>query len=112
MRLGSLYTLYLALPGDACYVELTVNEAADATWPRDMGSAHFAISVEDLDAVIARLEAEGIRPIIGPLHPADRPDVRVCFLQDPSGFKVELIDGGEFVPPRELLPTSLGGYDD
>jgi len=112
MRLGSgLYTLYLALPDDPHSIELTVNESADATWSRDMGAGHFAISVDDLDATLERLAAKGIKPLGAPMRPGNRPDVRVCFLQDPAGYKVELIDGGEFVPAREALPASVGGYD-
>jgi lactoylglutathione lyase len=111
MRLGKLYTLYLALPGDSYGLELTVNETADASWSREMGAGHIAIVVEDLDAVLARLATKGIAPVIAPHGPAGRGDVRVCFLQDPSGYKVELIDQGEFIPPRETLPDSLGGYD-
>jgi len=111
MRLGALYTLYLSLPGDSNCVELTVNEAADASWPRDMGSGHVAIVVDDLDETLRQLASKGIEPIVAPMHPANRSDVRVCFLQGPSGYKVELIDGGDFRPPKEALPAALGDYD-
>ncbi len=111
MRLGSLYTLYLSLPGDAYGIELTVNESADPTWSREMGAGHIAIIVDDLDATLATLATRGIRPVVSPMNPAGRADVRVSFLQGPSGYRVELIDGGEFHPGREELPKNIGGYD-
>ncbi len=111
MHLGPLYTLYLALPNDRYSLELTVNESAGPDWPRDMGVGHIAISVDDLDATLAALAAKGIQPLAPPMRPANRTDVRVCFLQDPSGYKIELIDGGEFKPAREALPASVGDYD-
>jgi lactoylglutathione lyase len=111
MRLGAIYTLYLSLPDDSYYIELTVNETADEDWPRDMGSAHIAIVVEDLDSVLAHLTTKGITPVTAPTNPGGRSDVRVAFLQGPSGYRVELIDGGEFRPPRESLPAALGSYD-
>jgi hypothetical protein len=37
--------------------------------------------------------------------------VRVCFLRDPVGYKIELIDGGAFRPAREALPSGVGDYD-
>jgi lactoylglutathione lyase len=111
MRLGPLYTLYLSLPGDAVGIELTVNESADPSWSRDMGAGHIAIVVDDLDATLARLAKRGISPVAAPVHPAGRTDVRVAFLQGPSGYRVELIDGGDFQPLQEELPSSLGHYD-
>jgi lactoylglutathione lyase len=111
MRLGALYTLYLSLPGDSCGIELTVNESPDSTWSRDMGAGHIAIVVDDLDATLARLAACGVQPVVAPMHPAGRADVRVSFLQGPSGYRVELIDGGDFQPRQEELPQSLGHYD-
>jgi lactoylglutathione lyase len=111
MHLGALYTLYLSLPNDTHSLEFTVNESGDPNWPRDMGVGHIAISVEDLDATLTALAAKGINPLAAPSRPANRTDVRVCFLQDPAGYKIELIDGGEFRPAREDLPASLGNYD-
>jgi lactoylglutathione lyase len=111
MHLGALYTLYLALPDDQNSLEFTVNESADHSWPQGMGVGHIAICVEDLDATLGHLEAKGIRPLAPPTHPAGRADVRVCFLQDPVGYKIELMDGGEFKPAREALPASVGDYD-
>jgi lactoylglutathione lyase len=111
MHLGVLYTLYLALPNDSYSLEFTVNESGDSQWPRDMGVGHIAIEVEDLDTTLLGLEAKGIKPLAPPSRPANRTDVRVCFLQDPVGYKIELIDGGEFKPAREALPPSVGGYD-
>lgn len=111
IHLGAVYTLYLALPSDSHSLEFTVNEQADGSWPRHMGAGHIAISVDDLDATLAMLAASGIQPLAPPVNPGNRPDVRVCFLQDPAGYKIELIDGGEFKPAREALPPSLGDFD-
>ncbi len=106
MDLGELHTLYLRVPGDAVCVELTVKPDADDAWLGAPGTGHLALSVPRLLDTLAALAGRGIGPVIEPYHPGGRPDVHVCFLADPMGNKVELIDG-EFTPPREPLPFDL-----
>ena len=106
MDLGGSYTLYLGVPGDAYLIELTVNENADQAWVGAPGTGHVALTVEDLDAALSGLAGAGIDAVVKPFHPGNRPDLRVCFLEDPSGYRVELING-EFSPPMDELPAAL-----
>jgi catechol 2,3-dioxygenase-like lactoylglutathione lyase family enzyme len=70
--------------------------------PNDLGDAygHIALSVEDLDGLSARLAEQGIEPEKPPYHPGGRGEFRICFLQDPDGYRIELIDG-EFETPED-----------
>jgi excinuclease UvrABC ATPase subunit len=88
------------LPGDvtrdlsvADVLELTVNEGR--TEPYDLGDGynHIAITVEDIDAVVARLGEAGHQPERPPYHPGGNEAMpRICFFADPDGYRVELID--------------------
>lgn len=106
MDLGGSYTLYLGVPGDAYLIELTVSASADKAWLGTPGTGHIALTVENLDAALSNLDEAGISAVVKPFHPGDRPNLRVCFLEDPTGYRVELING-EFTPPMDKLPDSL-----
>jgi lactoylglutathione lyase len=107
LRLDPRYLLYLGVPGDASpTLELTVNADA-APDDRSPGSGHVALAVDDLDAVLAHLAEAGTEPEAPPFHPGDRADLRVCFVVDPDGIRVELIDG-PFPTPQDPLPDAVG----
>jgi lactoylglutathione lyase len=84
-------TLYfLGFPGQEEELELTVNHDGRSY---ELGTAygHIAIGVDDLEATLARLQEQGIEP--------ERPPYQVreggnwlCFVQDPDGYRIELID--------------------
>jgi len=83
-------TNYFFSMGDQQSVlELTYNHDGRAY---DLGSGygHIAIGVEDLNGTLERLEQQGIEP--------ERPPYQVseggswlCFVQDPDGYRIELI---------------------
>jgi lactoylglutathione lyase len=100
LNFGTAYNLYLGLPGDGDRLELVVN--AGRTEPYDLGEGygHVAVSVPDLDAILARLAEQGIQPERPPYHPGDRTEYRICFVTDPDGYRVELIDGA-FPTPQD-----------
>ncbi|MWA02953.1 lactoylglutathione lyase [Actinomadura sp. LD22] len=110
LRLGEDATLvYLAAPGAPdLTIELAAHHHAPADFDRSPGSGHLALAVGDLDALVARLAKAGVQPESPPYHPGDRPDLRVCFVQDPSGVRVELIEGS-FPTPKDELPAGLSG---
>jgi lactoylglutathione lyase len=101
LNFETAYNLYLGLPGDRDTLELTVNR--DRTEPYDLGEGfnHVAIAVEDLDALLARLAEHGIDPEKPPYAPGGREEYRICFVADPDGYRVELIDGGSFATPQD-----------
>lgn len=102
LEFASAYNLYLGLPGDGDVLELTVNR--DQSEPYDLGSGynHLAVTVEDLDQVLADLRGIGVEPEKPPYHPGGREDLPlIAFVADPDGYRIELIDGGEFATPQD-----------
>ena len=59
----------------------------------DLGSAygHIAIGVDDLDDALAQLKGQGIEPEREPYRVREGGS-RICFVQDPDGYRTELID--------------------
>jgi lactoylglutathione lyase len=47
--------------------------------------------VDDLDETLANLEKQGIEPERGPYRVREGGS-RICFVQDPDGYRIELID--------------------
>ena len=96
------YNVYLGLPGDGDTLELTVN--VGRTEPYDLGDGynHVAVAVDDLDAVLGRLSEIGVTPEKAPYRPGEREDLpRIAFVADPDGYRVELVDGGDFETPQD-----------
>ena len=54
------------------------------------GYGHIALSVDDLDWTLERLEARASSPSGGPT--VREGGSRLCFVRDPDGIKMELID--------------------
>jgi lactoylglutathione lyase len=81
-------------------LELTVNDGRMEPYDLGTGYGHVALSVEDLDATLRALAEQGIHPERSPYAPGGRDELRICFLVDPDGYRVELIDG-PFVTPRD-----------
>lgn len=101
LNFDTAYNVYLGLPGGPDVVELTVND--DRTEPYDLGDGynHVALTVDDLDGLLARLAEAGVRPEKPPYHPGGREDLpRICFVADPDGYRIELIDGA-FPTPQD-----------
>jgi lactoylglutathione lyase len=59
----------------------------------DLGTAygHIAIGVDDLDETLAALAGQGIEPEREPYRVREGGS-RLCFVQDPDGYRIELID--------------------
>lgn len=105
----SAYNVYLGLPGGPDVLELTVNVGRDEPYDLGDGYNHLAITVDDLDTVLARLAAAGIEPEKPPYAPGGRGEVgRIAFVADPDGYRVELIDGGAFATPQDPPHPSAG----
>ena len=100
LEFESAYNIYLGLPGGSDVLELTVN--LDQAQPYDLGDGygHMALSVDDLDSFLERLAAAGIEPERAPYAPGGRDEYRICFVRDPDGYRLELIDG-PFPTPQD-----------
>jgi lactoylglutathione lyase len=98
---GSAYNIYMGVPGDGDTLELTVNSDQDEPYDLGNGYGHIALTVDDLDGLLARLAEQGIAPEKPPYAPGGREEYRICFLADPDGYRIELIDGGAFPTPQD-----------
>jgi lactoylglutathione lyase len=84
-------TNYFFSLGDAENVlELTFNHDG-RTYDLGSGYGHIAISVDDLDETLARLQEQGIEPEREPYRVREGGS-RICFVRDPDEYRVELID--------------------
>ena len=103
LQFDSAYNVYLGLPGDGDTLELTVNVGRDEPYDLGEGYGHVALQVADLDALLERLAAQRIEPEKPPYAPGGRDEYRICFVADPDGYRIELIDG-EFDTPQDPGP--------
>ena len=100
LQFAGAYNVYLGLPGDGDTLELTVNEGREEAYDLGTGYGHVALAVDRLDALLERLAAQGIEPENPPYHPGGRTEFRICFVADPDGYRIELIDG-DFDTPQD-----------
>jgi lactoylglutathione lyase len=84
---------FLGIPGhDGPELELTYNfETPQGGYDLGTGYGHVALTVDNLDTTLERLKAKRIE--------AERPPYtvreggsRICFVRDPDGYRVELIE--------------------
>jgi lactoylglutathione lyase len=104
LQFDGAYNVYLGLPGDGDTLELTVNEGREEPYDLGTGYGHIALAVEDLDGLLARLADDGIEPEKAPYAPGGREEFRICFVADPDGYRIELIDG-DFETPQDPEPS-------
>jgi lactoylglutathione lyase len=84
--------VFMGLPDDGARLELTYNHGVDS-YELGTGYNHIAVSAEDLDGTLAELSEKGIEPEKPPyLVREDGP--RICFVRDPDGYRIELIERG------------------
>jgi lactoylglutathione lyase len=103
LNFQTAYNIYMGLPGAGDQLELTVNVGRDDPYDLGDGYNHIALTVDDLNSVLGRLEADlGVTPEKPPFHPGDREDLPlIAFVADPDGYRIELIDGGRFDTPQD-----------
>jgi len=102
-RVDPIVLYYMSAPAGGATFELVHNPAAVDRAP---GSGHVAVAIDHFDGLLAELRGAGISLEREPYHPGDREDRRVCFLRDPDGTLVELLDG-EFLTPQDPLPEGI-----
>jgi lactoylglutathione lyase len=104
LRLDPVVLYYVAAPdSDQLTLELAHNPGLETRSP---GTGHIGLAVGELDQVLAGLAVDGVEPEKPPFHPADREDLRICFVRDPDGTRVELIEG-EFPTPQDPRPRDV-----
>jgi len=81
---------FFGVPGQDEELELTYNHDG-RTYELGTGYGHIALAVDDLDATLERLAGQGIEPERAPYRVREGGS-RLCFVQDPDGYRVELIE--------------------
>jgi lactoylglutathione lyase len=73
-------------------LELTFNHDG-RTYELGTAYGHIAVGVDDLDGTLSRLNGQGIEPERPP-YSVREGGSRLCFVQDPDGYRIELIERG------------------
>ena len=82
---------FLGVPGkEQPELELTHNFGVDS-YELGTGYGHVALTVDDLDGTLARLAEQGIEPERPPYTVLEGGS-RLCFVRDPDGYRIELIE--------------------
>jgi lactoylglutathione lyase len=81
---------FFGVPDQEEELELTLNHDG-RSYDLGTGYGHIALGVEDLDGALARLREQGIEPERPP-YSVREGGSRLCFVQDPDGYRVELIE--------------------
>ncbi len=83
--------VFMGLPDDGDRLELTKNPDVDS-YDLGTGYNHVALAIGDLDGALERLGEEGIEPERPP-YTVGEGGPRICFVRDPDGYRIELIEG-------------------
>lgn len=84
--------VFLNLPGDGEMprLELTHNFGVER-YELGTGYGHIALQIENLDETLQRLAEQGIEPERPPYRVREGGS-RLCFVKDPDGYRIELIE--------------------
>ena len=87
--------VFMNLPedGDEPRLELTYNVGRAEPYEIGTGYGHIAITTGDLDSTLAELGQQGITPEKPP-YTVRAGGSRICFVRDPDGYRIELIERG------------------
>ena len=97
MDLGSATNHFFALEADPSQPMLELTHNHDRAEPYEMGDgyAHVAFTVDDLEATIEDLKGQGVTVTLEPKTlTAEGNDYRIAFIEDPDGYKIELVQRG------------------
>ena len=109
LNFESAYNVYMGLPRGGDVLELTVNVGRDHAYDLGEGYNHMALVVDDLDGLLAELAEAGIEPEKPPYGVGgtdSRDEYRICFVSDPDGYRIELIDGAFPTPQDPPHPST------
>ena len=81
---------FFSVGGHDSVLELTYNHDG-RTYDLGTGYGHIALAVDDLGATLTRLSEQGIEPEREPYRVREGGSL-ICFVQDPDGYRIELID--------------------
>jgi lactoylglutathione lyase len=79
--------------GDNPRLELTYNVGHTEPYEMGTGYGHIAITSDDLDGMLAALAEQGIEPERPP-YTVREGGSRLCFVRDPDGYRIEILERG------------------
>jgi len=82
--------VFMGLPDDGDRLELTYNHGI-SEYDLGTGYNHIAITTPDMDATLAALADQGIEPEKPPYSVREGGSL-LCFVRDPDGYRIELIE--------------------
>jgi lactoylglutathione lyase len=83
--------VFMGLPDDGARLELTWNKDQQEPYEIGTGYGHIALTVDDLDQTLDNLKSVGIEPEKPPYTVREGGN-RLCFVRDPDGYRIELIE--------------------
>lgn len=87
--------IYLANAESSFELELTVNKGRTDPYDLGTGYGHLAVSVPDVAAEHARMQAAGLGPRqIVDFAPGGQVIARFFFIADPDGYQIEVLERG------------------
>ena len=95
--LGSATNHFFAMEEDPASPMLELTQNHDRTEPYDKGDgyAHVAFVVDDLEGTVENLKGQGVNVTLEPKTlTAEGNDYRIAFIEDPDGYKIELVQQG------------------
>ena len=81
LQFETAYNVYMGLPGDADTLELTVNIGREEPYDLGDGYNHIAVTVDDLDALLAELREDRRRAGEAAVRPGRAPRGRADLLR-------------------------------
>lgn len=92
--------VFMGLEANLAQLELTYNHGRTEPYDIGTGYGHIALAVEDLDATLERLAEDGIEPEKPP-YSVREGGSRLCFVRDPDGYRLEIIERKPAADPAE-----------
>lgn len=83
--------VFMGFEGDGPRLELTFNFGQKEPYEIGTGYGHIAITVENMEEALGRLASMGIEPERPP-YSVRAGGSLICFVRDPDGYRVELIE--------------------
>jgi lactoylglutathione lyase len=98
IEFDSFTLIYMRNDASPFEVELTINHGRTEPYNLGDGYGHLAVVVDDLEAEHARVDTAGLGPTkVRALEREGKLIGRFFFLQDPDGYKIEVLQrGGRF----------------
>jgi len=83
--------VFMGFEGDGPRLELTYNFDQEEPYEIGTGYGHIALTVGNMDDALEQLAADGISPEKPP-YTVSEGGSRLCFVRDPDGYRIELIE--------------------